>query len=102
MITSSGVRKSFRPITTTFFLCEPVFHQANLLARIKAKTGIKQREYLAKKFAFSLTNHIAEFLCSLRVAQTNSLSVKLTLQNFTCLNFLFYLMKRVKYCIMLQ
>ena len=47
-------------------------HWANLFVRIEARTGIKQRDWLAKKFAVSLTNRVAEFLCSLRVARTNS------------------------------
>ena len=32
-------------------------------------TKCKQRNWLAKKFAFPLTNHVAEFVNSLRVAR---------------------------------
>ena len=31
----------------------PVFHKANLFARLQAKTGITERYWLAKKIAFS-------------------------------------------------
>ena len=55
---------------------KPVFHQANLFARHKAKTRIQQSDWLAKKFAASSTNHVAEFLFSLRFARTNSPSGK--------------------------
>ena len=51
-------------------------HQGNLFARHKAKTRIQQRDWLAKKFAASSTNHVAEFLFSLRFARTNSPSGK--------------------------
>ena len=53
-----------------------VFHWANLFARREAKTRIQQRDWLAKKFAASSTNHVAGFLFSLRVARTNSPSGK--------------------------
>ena len=53
------------------FWIKPIFHQANLFARREAKTRIQQRDWLAKKFAASSTNHVSEFLFSLRVARTN-------------------------------
>ena len=40
------------------------------------QTRIQQRDWLAKKFAASSTNHVAVFLFSLRVARTNSPSGK--------------------------
>ena len=57
-------------------------HYANLFAGIEAKTGIKQSDWLAKKFVFLLTNHVAEFLCSLKVARTNSPSGKPSLEMY--------------------
>ena len=42
----------------------------------RSKTRIQQRDWLAKKFAASSTNHVAGFLFSLRVARTNSPSGK--------------------------
>ena len=47
-----------------------------MFARREAKTRIQQRDWLAKKFAASSTNHVAGFLFSLRVARTNSPSGK--------------------------
>ena len=55
---------------------KPVFHWANLFARREAKTRIRQRDWLTKQRTFSPTNHVAEFLFSLRVARTNSPSGK--------------------------
>ena len=42
----------------------------------EAKTRIQQRDWVAEKFIFLLTNHVAEFLLSLRVWRTNSLDGK--------------------------
>ena len=42
----------------------------------RAKTRIQQRDWLPKQRTFSPTNHVAEFLFSLRVARTNSPSGK--------------------------
>ena len=47
-----------------------------MFARGEAKTRIQQRDWLAKKFAASSTNHVAGFLFSLRVARANSPSGK--------------------------
>ena len=56
--------------------------------RREAKTRIQQRDWWAKKFAASSTNHVAGFLFSLRVARTNSPSGKRalygTIWNQTC------------------
>ena len=57
-------------ITNTYSLMG-VYNRIPCLTRVEAKTGIKQRDWLVKNFAFSLPNHVAEFLCSLRVARTN-------------------------------
>ena len=51
-----------------------------MFARREAKTRIQQRDWLAKKFAASSTNHVAGFLFSLRVARTNSPSGKRALR----------------------
>ena len=40
-----------------------------MFARREAKTRIQQRDWLAKKFAASSTNHVAGFLFSLRVGE---------------------------------
>ena len=53
-----------------------------MFARREAKTRIQQRDWLAKKFAASSTNHVAGFLFSLRVARTNSPSGKRALGIF--------------------
>ena len=50
-----------------------------MFARREAKTRIRQRDWLTKQRIFSPTNHVAEFLFSLRVARTNSSSGKRTL-----------------------
>ena len=39
--------------------------------RREAEKGIKEPDWLSKTFAFSLTNHVAEFLYSLQVAGIN-------------------------------
>ena len=54
-----------------------------MFARREAKTRIQQRDWLAKKFVASATNHVAEFLFSLRVARTNSPSGKRALISTT-------------------
>ena len=59
--------------------------------RREAKTRIQQRDWLAKKFAASSTNHVAGFLFSLRVARTNSPSGKRALvQRFQSIPLIVY------------
>ena len=48
----------------------------NLFARREAKTRNQQRDWLTKRQTFSPTNHVAEFLFAIRVAQANSPSGK--------------------------
>ena len=69
------------------YCLKPVFHYANLFARREAKTRIRQRDWLTKQQTFLPTNHVAEFLFSLRVARTNSPSGKRALGNSNVATF---------------
>ena len=74
LVTTCAFLRVYVALTNT--CVKPVFHWANLFARREAKTRIRQRDWLTKQRTFSPTNHVAEFLFSLRVARTNSPSGK--------------------------